>query len=240
MQPLTRDRFFHGNIILNQPQSGYRFSIDAVILSHIVHPAPGETVLDLGTGCGVVPIMLAYRHADIRIVGVEIQPSLAAIAQQNVADNQMTERVCIMQADMKNLSLTDIGAPVDRVVTNPPYRKLDSGRINADGQKATARHELKVNLEQMLISARRVLHKSGRFCIIYPSVRGVDLLSAMRSVALEPKTLTMIHSKPTSPARLVAIEGIKGGRPGLEVAAPIYIYHEDGSYTRSVKAMLCP
>jgi tRNA1Val (adenine37-N6)-methyltransferase len=237
MEPLTRDHFFNGNIVLNQPGTGYRFSIDAVILAHLACPAPGETVLDLGTGCGVIPIMLAFRHPEVRVIGVEIQPSLSRLARQNVADNRLADRIRIVDKDMGQLSLADIGGPVDRVVTNPPYRKLDSGRINADSQRAVARHELKIDLETLLLTTRRMLRKSGRFFIIYPSVRTVDLVAAMRSTGLEPKALTMIHSKPALPARLVAVAGIKGGRPGLEVGPPLYLYHEDGTYTRAVEAM---
>lgn len=237
MYPLTRNHFFNGNIILNQSQSGYRFSIDAVILSHLTNPQPGETVLDLGSGCGVIPIMLAYRHADIRIIGVEIQPALADLARQNVADNRMSDRIRIVSKDMGDLLPAEIGGPVDRVVTNPPYRKLDSGKLNTDGEKAVARHEIKIDLEGVLLTARRMLNKSGRFCVIYPSVRAVDLMASMRSTGLEPKTLIMIHSKPASLARLVAITGVKGGRPGLEVAAPLYLYRDDGTYTPVVEAM---
>jgi tRNA1(Val) A37 N6-methylase TrmN6 len=237
MEPLTRDPFFNGNIVLNQPGAGYRFSIDAVILSHLVCPAAGETILDLGTGCGVIPIMLAFRHPEIRVIGVEIQPSLSRLARQNVTDNRLADRIRIIEKDMEQLSLADIGGPVDRVVTNPPYRKLDSGRINANSQRAVARHELKIDLEGLLLTTRRMLRKSGRFFIIYPSVRSVDLMAAMRSAGIEPKDLTMIHAKPASPARLVAVAGIKGGRPGLEVGPPLYLYREDGTYTRAVEAM---
>ena len=237
MEPLTRDHFFNGNIVLNQPGTGYRFSIDAVILAHLACPAPGETVLDLGTGCGVIPIMLAFRHPEVRVIGVEIQPYLSRLARQNVADNRLADRIRIVDKDIGQLSLADIGGPVDRVVTNPPYRKLDSGRINADSQRAVARHELKIDLETLLLTTRRMLRKSGRFFIIYPSVRTADLVAAMRSTGLEPKALTMIHSKPALPARLVAVAGIKGGRPGLEVGPALYLYHEDGTYTRAVEAM---
>jgi tRNA1Val (adenine37-N6)-methyltransferase len=237
MKPPTRDYFFNGNIVLNQPNSGYRFSIDAVILSHLARPLTGEIVLDLGTGCGVIPIMMAFRHPDIQLIGVEIQPQLAGFARQNVADNRMSGRIRIIDKDIRRLSPADIGGPVDLVVSNPPYRKLDSGRINADNQRAVARHELKVDLETLLVTTRRMLRKCGRLSIIYPSVRTVDLLVAMRAVGLEPKTLTMIHSNAESPARLVVIEGLNGGRPGLEVAAPLCVYNEDRSYTRDVEAM---
>jgi tRNA1Val (adenine37-N6)-methyltransferase len=237
MESLTRDHFFDGQIVLNQPASGYRFSIDAVILSHQVRPAPGETVLDLGTGCGVIAVMLAFRHPGIRLIGVELQPSLSRIARQNVAENRLTHRVRLIEKDIGKLSLADIGGPVDRVVTNPPYRKRDSGRINVDRQRAVARHELKIDLDTVLHTARRMLRKAGQFSIVYPSVRSVDLVAGMRSTGIEPKQLTMIHSRPAAPARLVVVTGIKGGRPGLVVGPPLVLYHADGTYSRAVEAM---
>jgi tRNA1Val (adenine37-N6)-methyltransferase len=181
--------------------------------------------------------MMAYRNPKLRVIGVELQPSLAAVARKNVAANGMSERVRILEKDMGLLALADIGGTVDLVVSNPPYRKLNSGRINADSQKAIARHEIKVDLKTVLAVARSVLNLAGRFCVIYPAVRTVDLLAAMRAVGLEPKRLTMIHSTPASPARLVAVTGIKGGGPELEVDPPLYLYHEDGTYTRAARAM---
>ncbi len=240
MEAMTCDHFFNGRIVLNQPVSGYRFSIDAVILSHLARPAAGETVLDLGTGCGVIPIMLAYRHSDIRVVGVEIQPTLASLARMNASANRMAHRVRIVEKDMGQLSPADIGGTVDLVVSNPPYRRRGSGRINADSQKAVARHELSVDLETVLLTAWRMLQPGGRFSIIYPSVRTVDLVAAMRATGLEPKSLTMIHSRRELSARLVAMTGVKDGRPGIEVGPPLHLYHDDGTTTRDLEAMFSP
>ena len=240
MELSTRDRFLNGRIVLHQPKSGYRFSVDAVILSHLACPEPGETVIDLGTGCGVIAVLLAFRHPNIKLIGVEIQDALARLAQQNITENQMADRIRILTKDMAKLSLSDIGEPADVVVSNPPYRKLNSGRINPDAQRAVARHELKVNLGSLLDTARRLLRKSGRFVIIYPSVRTVDLLTGMHATGLEPKSLTMIHSTVSSPARLVAVTGISGGRPGLEVTPPIHLYHADGNYSIAIEKMFNP
>ena len=237
MPSLTRDHFFNGNIILSQPASGYRFSIDAVILAHLVGPLSDETVLDLGTGCGVIPIMLAYRYPSVRVTGVEIQPALAAAARQNVTDNKMTDKIRIVASDMRCLTLADVDGPVDMVISNPPYRRLNSGRINADSQRAVARHEIKVDLEGLLTVARRMLDLAGKFGVIYPAVRTADLLAAMQATGLEPKRLTMIHSNRDSTARLVAVLGAKGGRPGLEVMPALHIYRDDGAYTPAVDAM---
>ncbi|PID39991.1 MAG: SAM-dependent methyltransferase [Proteobacteria bacterium] len=234
----TCDYFLGGGIVLHQPRSGYRFSIDAVILAHLAKPAAGNRILDLGTGCGVIPVMVAYRHPGLQICGVEIQAPLAELARRNVSNNKMADHIDIVHKDMRQLTLHDIGGPVDLVVTNPPYRKLGSGRLNSQSQQAVARHELAVDLEGVLTTAGRMLNPSGRMVIIYPSVRSVDLLVAMRSVRLEPKILTMIHSDRSTSARLVVVEGAKGGGPGLMVAPPLYLYREDGNYTNAVEAML--
>jgi tRNA1Val (adenine37-N6)-methyltransferase len=171
------------------------------------------------------------------VIGVEIQPDLAAVARENAIANGMNERVRILEKDMGRLALADIGGPVDLVVSNPPYRKLNSGRINVHSQKAIARHEIKVDLETLIATARGMLNIGGRFCVIYPAVRTVDLLAAMRAGGLEPKRLTMIHSTPASPARRVVVTGSKGGGPELAVGPPLYLYREDGAYTRAARAM---
>ena len=235
---LTRDLFLGGNIVLHQPRDGYRFSIDAVILAHWADVRQGDRVVDLGTGCGVIPIMMAFRHTDISLIGVEIQASLAALARRNIADNGMGERIHVVEKDMGRLSLKDTGGPVDLVVSNPPYRQRGSGRLNADRQRALARHELAVDLQSLVRTARRMLRKAGRFGIIYPSVRTVDLLAAMRASDLEPKTLTPIHARMGSPAQLVAVMGTRGGRPGLDFTAPLTLYRDDGTYTPRLEAML--
>ncbi len=234
------DHFLDGKIVLHQPRSGYRFSVDAAILAHQAAPQQGDRIVDLGTGCGVISVLLAFRHPHIRLIGVEIQDALAQMALKNVAENKMADRIRILAKDMLDLTLADIDGPADVVVSNPPYRKLDSGRLNADAQRAVARHELKITLGQLVDTARRLLRKTGKAVVIYPSVRTIDLLATMRSSGIEPKTLTMIHSTRSSPARLVTVTGIKGGRPGLEVTAPIHLYRDDGSYTRQAQRMFSP
>ncbi|MDL2268548.1 methyltransferase [Desulfosarcina sp. OttesenSCG-928-A07] len=237
VEPETRDAFFNGRIFFTQPKDGYRFSIDAVILSHLSRPAPDARVLDLGTGCGVIPIMMAFRQTDLRLVGVEIQPALAGFARQNVAENKMADRIRILEKDMTELSLEEVEGPVDLVVTNPPYRKLDSGRCNPNPQRAMARHELKIDLSGLMKTARRMLRQMGRLMIIYPSIRMADLLLAMRACQIEPKEMTLIHSDAKSPANRVVVTGIHGGRPGLSVMPPIRIYQPDGTYTPAVATM---
>jgi tRNA1Val (adenine37-N6)-methyltransferase len=238
MDDLTRDTFFDGRIRVNQGRTGYRFSIDAVLLADYAAASPASTILDLGTGCGIIPLILGYRRPEVRIWGVEIQEDLAAIARFNVEENSMKGRIIIRCQDMKTLNHADTAGPVELVVSNPPYRKIHSGRMNPSPQKAIARHEIKAGLKDVVEAARRMLEKSGRLAVIYPVERLVELMICEQSLGIEPKFLRMIHSTSDSQARLVLLEGIKGGRPGLKAGPPLVIYTKDGSYTGEVEGML--
>ena len=241
MKTLTTDTFFNGRLQVKQNRSGYRFSIDAVLLAGHIRLRPGDKVLDLGTGCGIIPLILAYRHKKIQVYGVEIQKELADIASENVKENRMEDRITILCRDMKELKHDMVSGPVDLIVCNPPYRKARSGRINPDQQKAVARHEIKVNLNDVIETARRMLRTSGRFVMIYSAQRMIDMLIQMRSNYIEPKFFRMIYSDLSSEAKLILVEGIKGGRPGSKIGPPLIIYckdGKDGSYTDEVKKMM--
>ncbi len=238
MRDLTTDTFFKGRLQVRQPQTGYRFSIDAVLLACNIKSQPGDSVLDLGTGCGIVPLILAYQNKEIKIYGVEIQKELADIALINVKENNMEDQISIICRDMKNLKHGMISGPADIVVCNPPFRKPGSGRMNPDLQKAVARHEIKINLDDVIYTACRMLRTSGKFIMIYSAQRMIDMFTEMRSNCIEPKFCRMIHSNISSEAKLVLVEGIKGGNPGIKTGKPLLIYQKDGSYTDEVKLMM--
>ena len=238
MKTLTTDTFFNGRLQVKQNRSGYRFSIDAVLLASHIRLRPGDKVLDLGTGCGIIPLILACQHKKIKIYGIEIQKELAEIALGNVKKNHMEDQITILCCDMKELKHDMVSGPVDLIVCNPPYRKAMSGRVNPDQQKAVARHEIKVNLNDVIETARRMLQTSGRFVMIYPAQRMIDMLTQMRSKGIEPKFFRMIYSDSSSEAKLILVEGIKGGRPGTKIGPPLLIYQKDGSYTDEVKRMM--
>jgi tRNA1Val (adenine37-N6)-methyltransferase len=237
MDDLTRDSFFNGSLQLRQPRRGYRYSIDAVILAGAVHPKPGETVVDLGTGCGVIPLILACRRPGIHIWGVELQAALAAVAEENVRENDMASRVTIVCADMRDIRPERVGGPADRVVSNPPYRRGRSGRVNPDRQRALARHEIAVQLPEVVRAARTLLKTGGRFTLIYAAGRVAELLAHMRAERIEPKRLRSIHSSDGEDARLVLVEGVRDGRPGMAVSPPLIVYDGDGRYTEEMQAM---
>ena len=194
MTILTTDTFLNGCIQVKQSQQGYRFSIDAAIVAGHAKPRPNDKAIDLGTGCGIIPLILAYRYPDIKVFGVEVQEELAEIAALNVEENGLKDRVTILCRDMKSLKHHMTSGPADLVVSNPPYRKAESGRINPDNQRAVARHEIKITLSDVVNTASRMLNISGRFVTVYSAERMTDLLTQMRLEDIEPKFLRMIHS----------------------------------------------
>lgn len=237
---LTADSFFDGRIRVKQDRRGYRFSIDAVILAHHVRPRPADALIDLGTGCGIIPLILAYRHPDIHIRGIEIQRPLAEIAHTNVSANRMQARIAIHCMDLRSLDHRILASPVDIVTSNPPFRKQDSGRINPDQQSAVARHEIRATLADVATAASRLLRTGGRFVVVYTADRTTDLLCGMRAAGIEPKRCRMVHSKRGDPARLVLVEGVKAARPGIRVASPLVVYRADESYSREIEEMFSP
>lgn len=240
MKSFTTDTFFNGRIQVKQNRSGYRFSIDSVLLAWYANPCMNDTILDLGTGCGIIPMILAYRNPGVKIYGIEIQTELAEIARLNIAENNMEGQITIRCMDMKSLKQDVTLGPVDLVVSNPPFRKVKSGRINPDQQRAIARHEIKTTLYDVVEAARCMLKTSGRFAMVYPAERMTDVLTQMRNSGIEPKSIRMVHSGKATKAKMILVEGKKGGRSGLKIGSPLIIYRENGSYSDEVESMCKP
>ncbi len=213
------DGFMNGRLRLIQSRRGYRASIDAILLSDFVTVKKGEIIADLGTGCGIIPLLLLSNRPAKFAVGIEIQPELAYQAVRNVKLNDFSDKMAVIQGDFRSPPLAESFADV--VVCNPPYRKVDSGRINPDQQRAVARHELSASLEDILDCGRRILKPKGRIAVIYPAERMTDLLVGMRSRNLEPKRLRVIYPGMESNAKLVLLEALSGGRSGLTLLPPL-------------------
>ena len=240
MKLLTADTFFNGKLHVAQGASGYRFSIDAILLASHTDVRAGERLLDLGTGCGIIPLILAYRHPDIRVYGIEIQNDLADLAVANVNENSMQDRITLICRDMRELKPDLIAGPVDVIVCNPPYRKPNSGRLNPDPQRAVARHEIKASLIDVLGTVRCMLRTAGRFVAVYTAERSAELLSQMRLEGIEPKFIRTIHSQIDAAAKLIMVVGIKGARSGTKIGPPLIIYDADGQYSAEIQKMFGP
>lgn len=237
---ITTDTFFNGRVKVNQSVRGYRFSIDAVLLASVTKTKPGEVVLDIGTGCGIIPILLAFRNPDVKVFGIEIQEALAIRAQDNVSANRMFDQISIINLDVRRLDNERIAGPVDWIVSNPPYREANSGRINPNSERAVARHEIQLTLRELIQACRRSLRTGGHFVTIYPCERLTDLICEMRSGGIEPKWMQCIHSRRDQEAKLVLVRGKMRGNSGLKLAPPLIIYEPDGSYTAAVTKMMMP
>jgi len=227
----TLDTLFGGRLKILQKKSGYRFSVDALLLAHFAEPRPRDRIIDLGTGCGIIPLLLTFRRKAEKVIGVEIQPSLADLARRNAALNRLSSRIRIWEQDLKSLERKNLRGTFDLVLCNPPYRKGGSGRINPRLEKALARHEIQATLEDVLRTAHDLLKEKGRLAMIYPASRAGDLICEMRKFHLEPKRLKFVHSQPEAEARLLLAEGLKEGRAQLQVLPPFYLYDAAGTYT---------
>lgn len=210
-----------GNLTIAQSPSGYRYSLDALAVADFSELSPDDRVLDLGTGCGVIAIILAGRYPNARLFGIELLKEQVDIARQNIHDNRLTDRVTIFHQDIKTLFPALIGGPVDVVISNPPHIRHAAGRTNPDPRIAMARHEIAVTLKDILAAAHRMLRPGGRLIMVYPANRLADLVSGMRQAGIEPKRLTMVHTRPDAPARRLLIEGVKDGGPGIVITRPL-------------------
>lgn len=235
------DSFLDGGLKVCQSRYGYRFSVDAAILAfHAIPDKPDARILDLGTGCGIMPLVTALRYPDVHITGVEIQAELAALARNNVEENGFLSRITIVEGDFLRLRSNDIGPPVDMVITNPPYRRPHSGRVSPQNQRAVARHEIAVSLDGLIKTMRRFLSNGGRGWIIYPVERLAELMAGMQAYGLEPKFLKMIHPRIGLDAKRCLLKVVKGGRSGLIAGPPLVIYNADGGYSDDMRAILRP
>ncbi|MEK9629199.1 MAG: methyltransferase [Nitrospinota bacterium] len=219
------------NNILIQNDSGYRYSIEPFLLADFARLLPGQEVLDIGTGCGIIPLLMLHREPELRITGIEIQESAAANARENASGNQ--EKIKIIQGDFLE---TDFNQnQFDLIVSNPPYRKINSGRINPDEGKAIARHELKLSLPTLLDHARPCLKRNGHIALAYPPLRLQETLRELEKRELFPARIRFIHGNRDAEAKIFLVDAIKEKKSDLIVDSPLYVYNKDGSYSQEMQ-----
>lgn len=239
MAEVTLDGLFSGRVKLLQPRRGYRFSVDAPILASFVRVRRGERVVELGTGNGVILIILGVKGVKAsRMVGIEIQPELAELAKRNVDLNGLGGLIEVIQGDIRECRRIFGPQGFDVVISNPPYHPLPSGRLNPEDERALARHEVTGTIGDFLDATLYLLRDRGRCFYIYPAKRAVTLLCEMRRRGIEPKRVRWVHSREGEGARMVLVEAVKGGGEGLEVEPPLVIFDREGNYTPEMDPIL--
>ena len=231
----TVDEILDGSLKIRQSRLGYRFNLDSLILAHFVELRIRSVNLDLGCGNGIIALVLAGRYAQSRWHGLEVQQGLAKLALENAAQNGLERRVMIDHGDARDLKKIYAPHTFDNVVFNPPYRKLDSGRVNPMPEKAIARHEISGSLAHFLAAARYALKPKGRVFTIYPATRLVELITLFRKNKIEPKRMKLVFSDAVSDAEFALVEGRSESREELKMEPPLFIYEDNKQYTRAMK-----
>ena len=235
---VTLDAILGGRLRIYQPKRAGRFSLDAVLLAAFARPGEADALIDLGTGTGVIALILVTRSATARIVGIDIQEGLVALARRSAELNGFAGQTAFWRGDVRFPETFSQPGSFDLAVFNPPYRRLHSGRVNPDPERALARHEIAGTAADFLAAAAWLLREGGRAVTIYPATRMVEIICRMRDVRIEPKRLRMVHSRRGGPAALVLLEGRKGGGEELTVEPPLYLYEADGRYSDEAAALL--
>ena len=217
-----------------QKKKGFCFGMDAVLLSGFAQVKEGEVAVDLGTGTGIIPILLEAKTKGKHFTGLEIQEEVAEMAGRSVRLNQLENRVDIVRGDIKEASRLFGKASFDLVTSNPPYMNDNHGLKNPELPKAIARHEVFCTLDDVCREASLLLKSGGRFYMVHRPHRLAEIITALKTYKLEPKRMKLVHPFVDKEANMVLIEAVRGGRSMMKVEAPIIVYREPGVYTQEI------
>jgi tRNA1Val (adenine37-N6)-methyltransferase len=231
------DDLGRGGLRIIQHPGRFPFALDPVLLAQFVTVRGRDRVLDLGTGCGIIPLLLAARHPEAQIAGVEIQPETADMAQRSVLLNGLHERVRIDLGDYRNVTTLYGHGAFDVVAMNPPYREPGRGRVSPVDSRATARHELEGALQDAVRAAAAAVRFGGRVAAVFLAERLADLIVDLRQHRLEPKRLRLVQPRAGRPANLLLMEAVKGGGVGLRVEPPLIVYADGQTFTAEMQAI---
>lgn len=218
-----------------QNERGFCFGIDSVLLSDFAkNIKKNSLVLDLGTGTGIIPILLCGKTELKKIIGVEIQKEVSDMAKRSSKLNNLEDRFQVLNEDILNLNKIYGNQTFDAIVTNPPYKKKDTGIINEDERKIISRHEITAKLEDFIKVSKDLLKDKGEFYMVHRPERLVDIFSLLRKYKIEPKELRFVYSNINKPPKLVLVKGIKNSKSFLKVDKNLYIYDDKGNYTNEI------
>lgn len=228
------DDLQRNNYRIIQDPERFCFGMDAVLLSGFAKAKEGDHVIDLGTGTGIIPILMEAKTKASNLVGLEIQPESADMAQRSVELNHLEKKIRIVTGDIREASSIFGAATFDVVTSNPPYMTEHHGIMNEKSPKAIARHELLCTLEDVICQAAKLLRPGGSFYMVHRPFRLVDIMVLMREYHLEPKRMKLVYPYIDKDPNMVLIEGLRGGRPRMTVEKPLIVYKEPGVYTDEI------
>lgn len=217
-----------------QNEKLFCFGMDAVLLSGFARVKEGERVLDLGTGTGIIPILLAAKTKGEAFVGLEISRRSADMAERSVVLNGIQERVSIVLGDIKKAGELFAPASFDVVTSNPPYMTQSHGLLNPDPDKAAARHEIFCTLEDVIAAAARTVRPGGRFYMVHRPFRLAEIIRLLSDYRLEPKRMRLVYPYADREPNMVLLEAVRGGRPRMTVEKPLIVYEAPGNYTDEI------
>ncbi len=240
LESTTCDELFYGGLKLNQYSEGYRYGIEAVLLGASSLPTDREIhVLDAGCGSGVIGLTACYFHKNVRVQAVDIQPEMAQLANLNARTNNLKDRYRAFHKDLRNSSLlSELDAPFDFILMNPPYFTLSQGKINKNNQKSAARHEVNGTLLDLIKGVRRLLSSKGTLRLVFPAPELMRLLRSLDEVHLKVARIKPIHSFHDHPAKLVIVDARNYGQRHLQLEPPLILFTHPNEYTTDIKKIL--
>ncbi len=228
------DLMRNGYRIIQDPNR-FCFGIDAVLLSGFAKVLSGETVLDLGTGTGILPILLEAKTEGSHFTGLEIQEESADMARRSIALNHLENKIDIVTGDIRDASKRFGASSFSVITVNPPYMIHEHGLTNQSDAKTIARHEVLCSLEDVLRESAKILPHHGRFYMVHRPFRLAEILTKMHTAGLEPKRMRFVHPYVDREPTLILVEGLRGGKSGMKIESPLIIHEADGSYTQEMQ-----
>lgn len=234
MKDETLDDLQINGIFVIQKKNAFRYGVDAVLLANFANIFRGAEVMDLCSGTGVVPFIIAGKTEAKHITGIEIQREMAEMSVRSTMYNNLQDKIDFIQGDISNINFIKSLKKVDIVTVNPPYKPKNSGIVSKDEKNAIARHEILCNLEDVIASSREVLKDNGKMYMVHRPERLVDIFSLMRKYNMEPKKVRMVYPSYDKPPSMVLIEGQKDGGKFLKWEKSLFIQDERGEYTEEI------
>ena len=218
-----------------QNKKGFCFGIDSVLLTDFAKEIkPNSRIIDLGSGTGIIPILLSAKTKNTNFIGIEIQEDVAEMASRSIKLNHLENRIKIENDSILNLKSKYEKGSFDVVTTNPPYKKLNTGLVNENSKKLISRHEITASLEDFIEITSYLLKDFGEFYMVHRPDRLVDIIYLMRYYNIEPKKIRFVYPNRQKPTNLILIKGVKCGKTFLKFEDNLYVYDEDGNYTEDI------